>query len=335
MQREINIAASYLQENATYKPRIMIVCGSGLGSLADEMTDCQVFKYEDIPSFPVSTVEGHAGELIFGKLEGVEVVCMKGRFHLYEGYSIEKATMPIRVMAMLGVELLLVTNAAGGINQDWNICDLMILKDHINMPGLSGNHPLVGANKPEFGPRFPPMSGAYDEELIAIAQKKADELGFSDFIRQGTYACVSGPSYETPHEILLLANAKADAVGMSTAPEVIVARHCGIKCLGISMVTNIVVLPDAVNPQHANHEEVLEAAVKRTPDVQKWVKSIVVDMNKVEADPAHKHPAPVAVEEKCKCKKCPVVKFMKEHKNCIMFAANAAMFGYLLFSKRK
>jgi len=272
---EIESISNYLKERTTHRPTIGIICGSGLGGLASLVTEPETFPYELIPKFPVSTVEGHEGKLIFGKLGNKVVVCMKGRFHAYEGYPFWKVTLPVRVMKLLGVEVLIVTNAAGGINPDYNICDIMVIDDHINIPGLAGNNPLVGPNDDRFGPRFPPTSYAYDPKLQYIVFEVAEELGFKHFIRNGVYAYVMGPNYETPAECRYLRTIGADVVGMSTAPEVIVAAHCGIRCLGLSLVTNVVVSTTKSNKVAASHTEVFESSNIRAADMQKLVSQFV------------------------------------------------------------
>lgn len=258
----------FIKSKVDFKPRVMIICGSGLGRLADAVDIQAVLEYKDIPGFPISTVQGHRGRLVFGVLGGKNVVCMQGRFHMYEGYPLWKATMPVRVCHMLGATELFATNASGGLNPDFNVCDIMVMTDHINMPGLAGNSPLSGANIPEFGARFPPMSLAYDRDLQRIAFESAEELGLAKVTRKGVYCMVAGPSYETVTESKMIRMMGADVVGMSTAPEVIVGVHCGMKCLGMSLVTNIVVT-DLDNSEAANHEEVIEAANMRAGDMEK------------------------------------------------------------------
>lgn len=240
----------------TTAPKIAIVLGTGLGQLASEITDTYDFPYKDIPNFPVSTVEGHDGRLIFGKLGGKDILAMKGRFHYYEGYSMKEVTFPIRVMKELGIEMLFVSNAAGGANKDFRIGDLMIIKDHIN---FFPEHPLRGKNIPQ-GPRFPDMHEAYDKQLIAMADAIAEEKGIR--VVHGTYFGVQGPSYETPAEYRAYHMLGGDSVGMSTVPEVIVARHCGIRVFGISIITNMGV---SDTPVEATHEEVQEAANNAQP----------------------------------------------------------------------
>lgn len=272
------------------KPKVAIVCGSGLGGLVNTIRNKVEFHYSDIPGFVNSTVAGHAGKLVFGLLgdNDVPTVCMVGRFHFYEGFALTQTTYPIRLMSLLGVETLIVTNAAGGLNPAFQIGDVCIIEDHINLPGMTGNNPLIGPNMAEFGPRFPPTSDAYCPRLRRLVYEAAKKLDVPKFLHEGIYAFVSGPSYESKAESRFLRNNGADVVGMSTVPEVIVARHCGIKVVGLSLVTNRVVVhrdarsdPDApaeVRPQEekiASHEEVLEAADARAKDLQTLVKNLV------------------------------------------------------------
>ena len=225
-------AAQFLQQKNIEKPMIGIVLGSGLGKLADAVENPIIVPYKEIPHFAQSTAMGHKGNLIFGHLGGKPVVAMQGRFHYYEGYSMQQVTFPIRVMALLGVQYLFVSNAAGGINREYKVGDLMIIRDHINfMP-----NPLIGPNMDEFGPRFPDMTRPYDLSLIQKAESCAATLGIS--LRKGVYFGGTGPTYETPSEYAFFGKAGGDAVGMSTVPEVIVARHCGIRVFGVSVITN-------------------------------------------------------------------------------------------------
>lgn len=248
------------------QPSTAIILGTGLGQLASEITDRQEFPYSEIPNFPVSTVEGHDGRLIFGKLGGKDILAMKGRFHYYEGYSMQEVTFPVRVMYELGIRTLFVSNAAGGANKSFRIGDLMIITDHIN---FFPEHPLRGKNMPT-GPRFPDMHEAYDHELIAVADKIAEEQGIR--VVHGVYFGVQGPSYETPAEYRAYHALGGDAVGMSTVPEVIVARHCGIRVFGISVITNMGI-SDA--PVEATHEEVQEAANSAQPKMTEIMKSMI------------------------------------------------------------
>lgn len=229
----INKAAEYVRSRMGDRvPFAGIVLGSGLGKLADKIENQIVIDYKDIPSFPVSTAVGHAGKMILGDLGGKFVVAMKGRFHYYEGYPMDLVTLPIRVMKVLGIRYLFVSNAAGGVNFDYKIGDLMIIKDHINLLP----NPLIGKNMDDFGPRFPDMTRPYDLSLIALAEKLADEMGMK--MRKGVYLASTGPTYETPSEYKYFRTIGADAVGMSTIPEVIVARHSSIPVFGVSVITN-------------------------------------------------------------------------------------------------
>ncbi len=240
----------------TTSPKTAIILGTGLGQLASEITDSYEFPYSEIPNFPVSTVEGHAGKLIFGKLGGKDIMAMEGRFHFYEGYNMKEVTFPVRVMYELGIETLFVSNASGGMNPEFKIGDLMIITDHIN---LFPEHPLRGKNMPT-GPRFPDMHEPYDLKLVALADKIAEEKGIR--VMHGTYVGVQGPTFETPHEYKMYHLLGGDAVGMSTVPEVIVARHCGIKVFGISVITD---LGGFEPPVQVSHEEVQIAANEAQP----------------------------------------------------------------------
>jgi purine-nucleoside phosphorylase len=256
MYEKIQETASWLREKMTTSPKTAIILGTGLGQLASEITDSYEFPYSEIPNFPVSTVEGHAGRLIFGKLGGKDIMAMEGRFHFYEGYNMKEVTFPVRVMYELGIETLFVSNASGGMNPEFKIGDLMIITDHIN---LFPEHPLRGKNMPT-GPRFPDMHEPYDLKLVALADKIAEEKGIR--VMHGTYVGVQGPTFETPHEYKMYHLLGGDAVGMSTVPEVIVARHCGIKVFGISVITD---LGGFEPPVQVSHEEVQIAANEAQP----------------------------------------------------------------------
>ncbi|XP_057188972.1 purine nucleoside phosphorylase 5b [Triplophysa rosa] len=271
---ECKATADWLLAQAPARPLVGIVCGSGLGGLAEMLKDQLVIKYSDIPNFPQSTVHGHAGKLVFGTLKGTACVCMQGRFHLYEGHPIQKTTMPIRVLKLMGVETMILTNAAGGLNQDFKVGDVMVIKDHINIPGFAGNNPLVGANDDRFGVRFPCMSDAYDRDLQKLARDVAAELGYSAFMKEGVYSALGGPSFETIAECRMLRLLGADTVGMSTVHEVIVARHCGMRVFALSLVTNQAVM-DYDSEQKANHEEVLQTGAQRAKELEKLVSTMV------------------------------------------------------------
>ena len=256
MYKKILETAEWLKARMTTQPETAIILGTGLGDLAKEIDKEQVIPYTEIPHFPVSTVEGHAGCLIFGKLGGKDILAMEGRFHYYEGYDMKQVTFPIRVMCELGIKTLFVSNAAGGTNPAFEIGDLMIITDQINfMP----ENPLRGANIPQ-GPRFPDMGHAYDPQLIQLADAIADEKGIK--VQHGVYLATQGPTYETPSEYRMFARWGADAVGMSTVPEVIVARHCGIRCFGISIITDLGGMEEVVE---ITHEDVQKAAAEAQP----------------------------------------------------------------------
>lgn len=269
--QKIDQAQQYIASKlAGRAPRIGLVLGSGLGVLGDEVENPVVISYGEIPNFPVSTVAGHAGQLVIGTLSGQEVIAMQGRFHFYEGWSLEEVTFPIRVMKALGVEIILVTNAAGGINPEWNAGDLMLISDHLN---LTGRNPLVGPNEAELGPRFPDMSNGYNKALRVQAQEIAKGLGID--IREGVYVGVSGPSYETPAEIRMFRIMGGHAVGMSTVPEVIVANHAGMKVLGITCISNMAA---GILDQPLTHEEVMETTEKAKANFINLVKAIVKEV---------------------------------------------------------
>lgn len=230
--KEIEAAAQYIREQDSRKPEIAIILGSGLGKLADSITDQTVIPYSTIPGFPVSTAVGHKGNLIIGTLGGKTVLAMQGRFHFYEGYTMWQVTMPERVMSLLGIKYLFVSNAAGGLNPNFSVGDLMLIRDHINM----APSPLIGPNLDTFGPRFPDMGHAYATKLQRLAENCASELGI--LLHKGVYVIVTGPAYETPAECRCYRQMGGDAIGMSTVPEVIVARHCGIECMGVSIITD-------------------------------------------------------------------------------------------------
>ncbi len=264
---KINETTQYIRSQTDLAPTIGLILGSGLGGLAAEITNATEIKYQDIPHFPISTIEGHAGQLVLGELEGKKVVAMRGRFHHYEGYTLREVTYPVRVMQKLGIKTLLVTNAAGGINTDYAPGDLMVIKDHIN---LMGDNPLVGTNLDEFGPRFPDMSEAYSRVLGKLAEEVAKEAGFK--LKKGVYVGLKGPSYETPAEIQYLRAIGVDAVGMSTVPEVIVANHGGLKVLGISCITNMAA---GVLDVKLSHQEVMETAERVQNQFIALVKGVI------------------------------------------------------------
>ncbi|MCM3707753.1 MULTISPECIES: purine-nucleoside phosphorylase [Cytobacillus] len=264
---KIQNAAEFLKSKYTGQAKIGLILGSGLGVLADEIEEPVKIPYNEIPDFPISTVEGHAGQLVFGRLNGIEVVAMQGRFHYYEGYSFDKVTFPVRVMHEMGVEKLIVTNAAGGVNESYSPGDLMLISDHINN---MGSNPLIGPNDSRMGPRFPDMSEAYSKEMRKLAREIANRLNLK--IQEGVYVGNTGPTYETPAEVRMLRIMGGDAVGMSTVPEVIVAQHSGMKVLGISCISNMAA---GILDQPLNHEEVIETTEKVKADFLLYVKAIV------------------------------------------------------------
>ncbi|OLO42903.1 purine-nucleoside phosphorylase [Alkalihalophilus pseudofirmus] len=263
-------AANFIREKFSSKPQIGLILGSGLGVLAEEIENPVKIAYDQIPNFPTSTVEGHAGQLVLGTLQGKSVVAMQGRFHFYEGYALEKVTFPVRVMKELGVKTVIVTNAAGGVNQSFKAGDLMIIRDHINN---MNQNPLIGKNDPEFGVRFPDMSNAYSPNLRRLAKNVAQKLDIS--LQEGVYVGNTGPCYETPAEVRMIRKLGGDAVGMSTVPEVIVARHAGMEVLGISCISNMAA---GILDQPLTHDEVIETTEQVKEHFLSLVKTIVKDI---------------------------------------------------------
>jgi purine-nucleoside phosphorylase len=268
----IQNAARFLKEKYTNTPKVGLILGSGLGVLADEIENPVKIPYNEIPDFPISTVEGHAGQLVFGLLNGVEVVAMQGRFHFYEGYGMDKVTFPVRVMKELGVGMLIVTNAAGGVNESFEAGDLMIITDHIN---FMGTNPLIGPNDSKLGARFPDMSEPYSKELRAIAKEIASQIKLN--VKEGVYFGNPGPVYETPAEVRMVRTLGGDAVGMSTVPEVIVARHSGMKVLGISCISN---MASGILDQPLTHDEVIETTERVKANFLLYIKEIVKSIAK-------------------------------------------------------
>lgn len=272
--QQIDEAVTYIQQRiGTHEPVIGMVLGSGLGDLAHEVEDAVAIPYSDIPHFPLSTVEGHAGQFVVGTLEGKAVIVMQGRFHYYEGYSMQKVVFPIYVMKRLGVQTLVMTNAAGGMNRAFRPGDLMLICDHIN---LTGDHPLIGKNDPQLGVRFPDMSEAYNRQYIALAHKLSSQIRGDDGdaleLQEGVYCGISGPAYMTPAELKMLVVIGGDAVGMSTVGEVIAARHAGLGVLGISCITDMAI-GEELEP--LTHEQVMEVANRTKPKFIALVKAFV------------------------------------------------------------
>ena len=264
--------AAFIQRHTRHRPRIALILGSGLGALAEQIENADTIPYHELPNWPLSTVVGHSGRLVIGELEGHVVMVMQGRAHFYEGYSMAAVTYPIRVMQRLGIRLLIVTNAAGGVDPTFKAGDLMLIQDHINLPGMAGHNPLRGPNDEALGTRFPDMSKAYTPSLRQLAHRVAEQAGIE--LRDGVYAFVAGPSFETPAEIRLLRALGAHAVGMSTAPEVVAATHAGIRVLGISGISNATISqPDT--DRTTDHEEVLEAGKQLVPKLTTLLRGIL------------------------------------------------------------
>jgi purine-nucleoside phosphorylase len=274
-RKEFDEAAQAILSRTKERPQIGLILGSGLSALADEIEEPDALSYSEIPHFPVSTIAGHVGRLVIGRLAGQLVMVLQGRTHYYEGYSMQRVTLPVRVMQVLGIHTLFITNAAGGTNPHFQPGDLMLIADHINLIGMAGLNPLRGPNLDEFGPRFPDMSRAYDPALHALARRVAADLGFS--LREGVYMCLAGPTFETPADIRFLRTIGVDAVGMSTVPEVIVARHGGMRVLGISGISNVAIV-DPSEGRETSHEEVLEAGKVIVPRLVGLLKGILREL---------------------------------------------------------
>ncbi|PJF44997.1 MAG: purine-nucleoside phosphorylase [Phototrophicales bacterium] len=268
-------AVQVIFERTSLRPKIAIILGSGLGPLADEVENPTIIPTNEIPHWPRSTVHGHKGRLVIGYIENQPVMVMQGRVHYYEGYSMQQVTFPIRVMQLMGIETLIVTNAAGGINTSFSAGDLMLIEDHINLLGHMGHNALIGPNDERLGERFPIFTVTYDKALREHTMRVARELNIH--LQKGVYLCLSGPAFETPAEIRMFRAWGADAVGMSTAPEVTVARHGGIRVLGISSITNISIDHQDVQ-RDVSHEEVLEVGAKIVPNLMKLIRGVLQNM---------------------------------------------------------
>jgi purine-nucleoside phosphorylase len=278
MQQEVYTLNDYhktaelILQNTHHRPKIGLVLGSGLGNLANAIEDATIIPYEELPGFPTSTVHGHGGKLVIGQLEGKTVLCQQGRTHFYEGYSMAQVTFAVRVMHLIGIEVLILTNAAGGINPAFNAGDLMLINDHINFVGMSGNNPLVGPNDDKIGPRFPGMSQTYDRSLRMLSKRVADARGLQ--LREGVYVGLSGPMFETPAEVRMIHILGGDAVGMSTVNEVTVARHAGMRVLAFSSITNKAI--DQLDTElETNHEEVLEVGAIIVPRLTMLIRGVL------------------------------------------------------------
>ena len=267
---QIDQAADAVRERTAYKPRVAFILGSGLNGLADAVQKPDIIPFGDVPHMPVSTVHGHMGRLVIGELEGQVVYVMQGRVHFYEGYTMGQVTLPVRIMQRLGIEMLFVTNAAGGVNPDFAPGDVMLITDNLNLIGMTGINPLFGPNLDELGPRFPDMSQAYDRELMDKARQAASAENM--VLQEGVYCALSGPSFEGPADLRFLRLAGADAVGMSTVPEVIVARHGGMRVLGLSGISNKANLDGSTV---TTHEEVIEAGKIISPKIEKILRGVL------------------------------------------------------------
>lgn len=270
MWKEVQETVKYIQDKTNFTPHYGVILGSGLGGFADDIEIEHTIPYADLPNFPVSTVEGHEGRLIFGKIGQSNVVAMQGRFHYYEGYTMQQVTFPVRVMKYLGIEKLIVSNASGGVNPFYKVGDVVIIYDHIN---LLPEHPLRGPNDERFGPRFVNMSEPYSRKMISKAKELAVSLGID--VKDGIYLGLQGPTFETLSEYRMVKILGADCVGMSTVPEVIVARHMGVECFGISVITDMGDTQEGVG--NVNHDEVLIAARASEPKVRTLIKELIIN----------------------------------------------------------
>ena len=268
---EIEAAAQYVREHTRHQPEFGVVLGSGLSALADAVEEPDFIPFGEIPNFPVSSVVGHSGRLVIGKLEGRSVLVMQGRVHFYEGYSMSQVTLPIRMMKVLGIHTVILTNAAGGINRSFKAGEVMLITDHINLIGMAGQNPLRGPNDESFGPRFPDMSQAYDRGLRDLALKVAADNQIA--LKQGVYMCLAGPSFESPADVRFLRLIGADAVGMSTVPETVMARHAGLRVLGLSGISNA--LSGEENGPQTTHDEVLEAGRILVPRMMTVIRGVL------------------------------------------------------------
>lgn len=269
MWNQVQETVSYIKAKTNFTPEYGVILGSGLGSFTDDIQIEFTLPYTEIPNFPVSTVQGHKGALVFGTIGTKKVVAMQGRFHFYEGYSMKEVTFPVRVMKFLGIEKLIVSNASGGVNPNFNVGDVMLIKDHVNM---MPEHPLRGTNDERFGPRFVNMSEAYSRKMIAKAKELAQKLNIE--VKEGVYLGLQGPTFETLAEYKMVKNVGADCVGMSTVPEVIVARHMEMETFGLSVITD---MGDEDSIETISHDEVLEAAKSAEPKVRMLIKELILN----------------------------------------------------------
>lgn len=270
LRERIECSTNFIKQHSGFEPDIGIILGTGLGSLGDYIDKASVIDYRDIPEFPVSTVFGHEGKLILGYLEGKRVIAMQGRFHYYEGYTMQEITIPVRVMKKLGIKLLVASNACGGLNPNFSAGDIMIITDHIN---FMGTNPLIGPNLEDFGPRFPDMSEVYDKGLVELLERTASAQGIK--VHKGVYGAVSGPNYSTKAELSMMIKLGADTIGMSTVPEAIAARHCGLKVAGVSCITDMAIPDTMTSP---THEEIVKVAESIKPRFVSLVKEFIKEV---------------------------------------------------------
>lgn len=268
-------AATFIRGRTRHRPQVGLILGSGLNALAEQIADADVIPYAEIPHFPVSTVAGHAGRLVIGALAGATVCAMQGRFHFYEGYAMQQVTLPVRVMKQLGISALIVTNAAGGLNHSFVTGDIMLIEDHINLIGMAGANPLRGPNLDEFGPRFPAANRVYTPRLRELADAVATQVGVP--VRRGVYLQLAGPNFESPAEVRMLQRLGADAVGMSTAAEAMVAHHAGMEVLGFSTITNVAIDQLQATGQ-PSHQEVVEAGKVIVPRLTALLLGVLAQM---------------------------------------------------------
>lgn len=268
MWEKVAETVRFIQNKVNYSPDYGVILGSGLGSFVNDINVEYVLEYKDIPNFPISTVEGHEGALLFGSIGNKKVMAMQGRFHFYEGYDMKQVTFPVRVMKQLGVKKLVVSNASGGVNPSFKVGDVMLITDHINM---MPEHPLRGSNDTRFGPRFVNMSEPYSRDMNAKIRKVAQEFNID--LKEGVYLALQGPTFETLAEYRMVKTVGADCVGMSTVPEVIVAKHMGMDCIGVSIITD---MGNEESIEEVNHHEVLEATKKAEPIVRKLIKEFII-----------------------------------------------------------
>ncbi|XP_018319331.1 purine nucleoside phosphorylase [Agrilus planipennis] len=274
LYEHVQEAVAFLKNNISKVPTVGIICGSGLGSIADTLINPIFIRYEEVPHFPVAKVDGHEGRIVVGELNRRFAICMQGRAHYHDGYPLWKCTIPVRVMQGLGITHLIITNAVGAINPNYEVGDILIVKDHLDLMGLTGTSPISGLDDDRLGPKFLTVTDAYDKEMIKVAKLTAEKLGITDIVREGALTCVGGPCFETVTECRMLRLLGVDAVGMSNVPEVIVARHCGLTVLSFCLVTNMGNL-DHESCEAISHASVIDVGARRSEVIKKFVEGIV------------------------------------------------------------